>query len=650
MTRSRLVLLVILAFLAVGVYLYARSKPESPFVEVRFPIRETERLFDIGIVDADQDGRLDIFTANHHFRQSILIAQPSGEYKDVVTEWGLDQNRIFPWAELSFITPKIDKPGVYVFWKGTNLVIRRNHVGASFDLTGSLHTFDPVRVTRNRGSKVRKQETKHGIVTETLLSFSLAPDSELVLTPGGQGLPITFEFQDVVQPEEIYVGRGMVSPHHNRFTLGMQDRHAHAWADFNDDGIPDIYINRGALSGTLRAHRESIARAIKDELFLSTGPGRYVESGDSVGIEKNGCSGRHAKWVDYDGDGRIDLFVNCHDRGRIAGDFPKQLYRQEAPRRLRDVASEVGLSLSDRHLKALAWFDVEGDGLPDLLTLQDNGVILYQNHGARFKERIVTIFTSSPKAEKPSSTGGEAWVYDGHLSVGDYNGDGLPDVFVASTRGNVMLRNTSGRLVPIKPSDIGLPERSSMGQWTDFDNDGRLDLHLFPQGLFHQRPDGFFERTGWLAYDNGRYMAAIINWYDMDNDGRRDVLIALAENPDSQPLWSWGSSPPRKGRWKLYAYRNTLTAGRWLEIDVKGPPGNPSSIGARVIIKTPDRIQSQIVGASEGSIFSQGHYRLYFGLGQHKHVTDVIIRWSNGTEKSLGRIESNKIISVGPTP
>lgn len=632
---------------ALGMYLYRRADA-SPFVEVPLPLQETARLFDIGVVDANQDGLLDIYTSNHHFRQVLLLAQPNGGYRDVLSEWGLDQSRDFPLAELSFITPKVDRPGVYVYWRGTNLVIERHQPGGREAVAGQLHTFDPVEIVSQEAVQVEKHETRHGIVTETLLKFSLGASGRLVMQPGGQGLPIDFTFSDHISPAHIYVGRGKVSPNNTHFSLAMQDRHAHAWADFNDDGLLDIFINRGALSGTLRAHKEAVARAIKDELFLSTAIGRFVESSAKFGLEKKGCSGRHAKWVDYNRDGLLDLYVNCHDRGKLAGEFPKQLYRQEPGGRFREVASEAGLALPDRLIKALAWLDVDNDGWIDLLTLQEQGVYLYRNQQGHFEEQSVYSFSITHKDGIQPGGSGEAWVYDGHLTVGDFNGDGHIDVFVASTHGNILLRNIAGGLVAVIAPSIGLPAASRMAQWTDYDNDGRLDLHLFPQGIYHQRPDGQFVKTGWLSFPDDRYRAAIINWFDIDNDGRRDVLLALAEPPSDKSWWRFWSRPGAKGRWKISAYRNTFDSGHWLQVEVRQPGGSTSAPGTRITVETADGQQTLEVGASEGSIFSQGHYRLYFGLGASPRVQTIYVRWSNGSNLALHNIAANKILYISP--
>src|SRR5262249_7633273 len=143
-------------------------------------------------------------------------------------------------------------------------------------------------------------------------------------------------------------------------------------------------------------------------------------------------------------------------------------------------------------------------------------------------------------------------------------------------------------------------------------------------GLFRQRRDHTFEATGLLALPPQKYMAAIVNWADFDNDGRRDALLALNEN---FALWRWWeklyknsadklTGAEDKFAWKLVAYRNAIANGNhWLEVRLAGKRGNAQAIGARVTLENPEGRQTQVVGLNDGAFFSQGHYRLYFGLG-----------------------------------
>lgn len=81
-------------------------------------------------------------------------------------------------------------------------------------------------------------------------------------------------------------------------------------------------------------------------------------------------------------------------------------------------------------------------------------------------------------------------------------------------------------------------------------------------------------------------------------------------------------------------------------IELSGKDGNRQAIGARVEVTTSDGVQLQQVGQSEGSRRSQGHYRLYFGLGKIKMIDSVRVFWPDGTLKELEALESDRLLTV----
>ena len=442
----------------------------------------------------------------------------------------------FPLAELSYTAPIIDKSGIYIYWIGTQFVIRAHKLSESDKWSGSMRVNDPVDIIKNEGFSIQKKD-QTSAAAETVIKFSPNSNGFLRMRPGGQGLPITFQFSDSISAKQIYVGLGKVSPRTNTFSLAMKDRHALAWADYNGDGVLDVFINRGALSGTLRIHSEEIQRRSEDELLVSRDEGKFTDIASEIGIEKKGCSGRHASWLDFNHDDLLDLFVNCYDREHVEGTYPKQLYRQDANGLLHDVAQQVGLGLPDQQIGSFAWFDVDDDGDPDLLAFQDEGFFLYRNQDGRFAQEII-LRRSSAGIEKIGYS--EKNYYDGKISIADYDADGDIDAFFsASKRGNMLLVNQGGKFSPVDPALVGLPVSSVTANWVDYDNDGLPDLHFVPDGLFRQQKDHKFKRTKLLEFHPEQYHAAVCNWFDLDNDGRLDVLMALNDNPSFKHWWQF---------------------------------------------------------------------------------------------------------------
>jgi hypothetical protein len=523
-------------------------------------------------------------------------------------------------------------------------------------IEGSLEMFSKIGVVENRGFSLSKKElpVADSHVVKTTVYFSALQDAQLTLAPPRVAAPSEFAISPGFPLSSVFVGQQRISPIRNEFSAHLQDRHGHAWADVNADGQLDVYISRGGVGGTLRKLPRELRDTIRDEFLLSGGEPQLKDVTAAVGLEKKDCSGRHAEWVDVDGDGRLELFVNCQDRGVIQGRFPKrfpkQLWRQDANGLFIDVAMEIGLGLPGHEIVDFIWLDVDRDGDLDLLATEDKGFFLHRNDAGRF----TPDFLFRPDFVRADIVGlrtrvNNYWRFDGKLAAADFDSDGDLDVFSSSKRGNVILENHEGTFRSLNPADLGLPASSLNSAWVDYDNDGAMDLYSVPQGLYKQTDSGHFRRTDLLAVEPRLYQAAIIHWYDRDNDGKRDLLLALNENPS---LWRWWQRPFRSegdaNAWRFRSWRNAVPDQHWLQIDVEGLEGNRQAIGTSVSVTTTQGIQQQVVGINDSSFFSQGHYRLYFGLGADASAEKVAIRWTDGNSLTLENVPGNQLVRVTP--
>jgi hypothetical protein len=629
----------------------------NAFVELPLPSSTIEELMDIGVADVNGNDALDIFTSNHNSRQVLWVNDGRGRFRDMLSASGLDQDLIFPGVEITRSDPNMVEPGVYIYWKARNersqftLAIRTHGIKELGHLDGSLRTFSAIHQIHGTDFTVGSPATAPvtgAEVSETVLNFASDQDGTLDVEIGSPGVPVIVRLGGSIPLTHVYVGQQKVSPRMREFELTFQDRHGMAWADYNGDGRMDVYISRGAIGGTLPSFPPSLQSRVKDELLVGQPGGGFREISSEVGIDKRGCSGRKVTWVDYNNDGLLDLFVNCQERGYVAGVYPKQFYKQQGDGRFMDVAAEVGLDIPDHEVIDFVWFDADDDGYIDLLTYEDTGFYLYRNHGGRSFSREFLGRPKFVRADNRKLKGNtdSYWYVDGKLAVADFRGNGAFDVFMASKTGNALLLNDGkGRFSLVDPTTIGLPGESVTASWVDFDNDGLPDLYTVPQGLFRQRRDHTFEATGLLTLPSHKYMAAIATWADFDNDGRRDLLLALNENFS---LWRWWEKLYKTPevdwfKWNLVAYRNMDRRNHWLEVRLAGKPGNPQAIGARVTVETADGQQTQQVGLNDGAFFSQGHYRLYFGLGAHARAEVMRIRWPDGQVQELTGVEGDRL-------
>lgn len=219
----------------------------------------------------------------------------------------------------------------------------------------------------------------------------------------------------------------------------------------------------------------------------------------------------------------------------------------------------------------------------------------------------------------------------------DLNGDGRDEVMLTSMGDQVMQLAQSDGTYVAAPFDIGTyaqrphiggdgrPSTGWHAEFGDVDNDGRVDLFIAkgnvdqmpglatrdPNNLLVQRADGRFdevsEAAGIATMARSRGGALV----DFDADGRLDLIVVNRRAP-------------------LELYRNvTLETGNWLRIVLAQAGGNRDAIGARIMVTTPDHVQSvqQVIGGGHaGGQLLPRHFGL--GAAAEAHVSVV---WPDGT-------------------
>ena len=156
---------------------------------------------------------------------------------------------------------------------------------------------------------------------------------------------------------------------------------------------------------------------------------------------------------------------------------------------------------------------------------------------------------------------------------------------------------------------------------------------MVPQGLLQRVGGEGFKRTGNLTV-NRDIGSAITAWYDYDNDGLRDPVIV---NGASQFVKAM----------RVQRRHNLGPGGHWLEVDLVGLPGNSEAIGSRITIRAGKRKQYGWVGESDDSRESQGHYRVYFGLGTDERVRKLSVRWADGARTTIRDFAADRVVGVG---
>ena len=326
--------------------------------------------------------------------------------------------------------------------------------------------------------------------------------------------------------------------------LGACDRHSSATSFVDIDGDRDLDLVLLATTGP-------------NAVFVNDGRGRFTERRD-LGLDTTGRGGSALAFADTDGDGRLELFVANYKAWHIDDSIPpqrrafNQMVRQVSPGRFeivpehrehyklvmrpdmgglrmttraernqlyvisdgrfREIAPSSGrfrdttgaplTELSESFSMAARFADLNGDRAPDLYVTNDfeDADELWINDGSG---NFVQGSWRALRQLSNSSMG---------MDVGDLNGDGRADIFVAD-----MLSNDTRRLKTQMPTHTALPKRPGSSE---------LQLQQQRNTLHINRGDGSFTELAQLAGVSASGWSWGTLLTDVDLDGWQDILIA----------------------------------------------------------------------------------------------------------------------------
>ncbi len=245
-------------------------------------------------------------------------------------------------------------------------------------------------------------------------------------------------------------------------------------------------------------------------------------------IDFESAASRSVNWIDYDNDNDLDLFITT---GKQGGD-DNLLYRNDNGIFVRIYDQPiVNDSLPS---DGSSWGDFNNDGLPDLCVVNwyNKPALLYTNNGGG----NFTFKSASPVTNQNG--------YSETCTWGDYDNDGLIDLFITNSAGtnhrNYLYRNTgNGNFLRVDTgivvSEIG---RSRGANWVDIDNDRDLDLFVCREinqneYLYRNNGNGYFTKItdSPLTTNAGESWSG--SWGDYDNDGDLDVFVTNSGNQNN---------------------------------------------------------------------------------------------------------------------
>ena len=329
----------------------------------------------------------------------------------------------------------------------------------------------------------------------------------------------------------------------------------------------------------------SLFAPISDSLFRNRGDGTFENFSEESGIAAVAKWGMGVLATDYNGDGRVDLFV-AND---VSDNF---LFENLGGGRFENVGMIRGVGVSgngdEQGSMGVSAGDYDRDGDFDLnvTNYQEQLNCLYKR-----EEQFGYLDFAMSHGLGERSLPLVGW----GTGLFDFDGDGWVDLFIANGH---------------------LEDRIE-----EFDESS---FYLQPNQLY-KNAKGRFEdvsqRAGKALEERKSSRGAAFG--DIDNDGDIDIVISNSRQGPSVLVNQGGN-------------RNS-----WVQFDLRGKK-NTRAIGARVTVEAGGAKQVGEV-RSGGSYVSQNDLRLHFGLGDAEKVDRVTIRWPSGKTKIVEQLEARKI-------
>jgi Tfp pilus assembly protein PilF len=361
---------------------------------------------------------------------------------------------------------------------------------------------------------------------------------------------------------------------------------AAAWADYDNDGWPDLLVANDF--GTKNLYRNLGSR---------NGTVTFEDVAASAGLLDHGA-GMSATFLDYDNDGVLDIYTG--NMWSAPG-----LRITSAPTFMREAPPDVR-ALYRRHARGNSLFRNLGNG--------------------RFEDKTL---------EAHAEMGRWAWSSDAL----DFDSDGWDDLYVV----NGMLTRTAD---PADASDLEgffwrqVVARSPLTRvpGTPYDDAWRAINQLLIHGSIASGQRNIFLRNdGRGGYDEISGTVGL----DLDQDGRSFAVLDIDSDGDPDLVAMAARQAPQ-----LRVFRNDFeTRSASIAVRLRGTKSNRDAIGARVTVET-DRVQKTRILQCGSGFLSQHSKALVIGLGASERLVKLTVSWPSGDTQVFTDVPLNARIRI----
>jgi hypothetical protein len=376
--------------------------------------------------------------------------------------------------------------------------------------------------------------------------------------------------------------------------------------DYDRDGHLDLYVQNYLAFGSTMGVEAFINigqrrvpdypsplgfRGATDRLYRNQGDGTFRDMTQAAGLAEHTGKGMGLACVDYDGDGRADIFVSNDT-------MANHLFRNLGQGRFEEIGRMAGVAYSTSGIPEASMgvdvADYDADGDVDLVVpcLTRQFFTLYRNDAAQFTD--VSSLTGLAQATA-GATG-----FDTHFL--DYDNDGDLDLFF--TCGGVRMKEGA-------PADSNYAQRY-----------GIPDLLLANDGAGQ-----FANISPWAG---ACFQRALIGRgsvsADLDNDGDLDLVVSNLSD-------------------QATVLRNDTVGGHWLTLQLVDARGRQQPNGVNVWVTAGGRRQ-HLISHPCSTYLSQSDRRLHIGVGAATAIEELEIRWPSGTTQLLEEVAVDQFLTV----